>query len=62
MRNITGCLDLAALNAEIAEAYLKETEDELHAAVGKLESCLESLTELKEHEGFFPGKRYIQNS
>ena len=43
MRKVIGYLELAQLNWEIAEAYLKEAEEELSTAVKALETCLELM-------------------
>jgi hypothetical protein len=49
MSEIDGYLDLAMLNSEIAEAYLKDAEDELHTTVEKLESCLGLMMSLNRY-------------
>ena len=52
MDEVSGCLELAALNLEISLAYLKDTEDEFADVVAKLEYCLKLITELKQSELF----------
>ena len=47
MNEITGYLELAALNSEIAVAYLKDAEDEFSTVVEKLEDCLRLITKLR---------------
>ena len=59
MREIQGYLDLAALNSEIAQAYLKDAEDELSIAVEKLEACLESVTKLRQSESIFHNRQHL---
>ncbi|MFC1914260.1 hypothetical protein ACFLXF_03205 [Chloroflexota bacterium] len=47
MNEVAGHLELSALNSEIAEAYLKDAEDELSTVVDKLEDCLRLITKLR---------------
>jgi len=48
MREVAGRLELAALNSELATAYLKDAEDELSTVVQRLEKCLALIEELQQ--------------
>jgi len=48
MHEVTGYLELAALNSELAEANLKDTEEELHTVVKELDNCLELIIRLRQ--------------
>ena len=52
MREVSGYLELAALNLEISVADLKDTEDEFATVAAKLEYCLELIKELRKYECF----------
>ena len=47
MHEVTGYLELASLNSEIAAAYLKDAEDGFSTVVDKLEDCLGLITKLR---------------
>ena len=61
MHEIQGYLDLAALNSEIAQAYLKDAEDELRTVVEKLEACLESITQLRQYEPISHNRQHLDS-
>ncbi|MFH1652038.1 MAG: hypothetical protein ABID87_08070 [Chloroflexota bacterium] len=48
MDEATGYLELAALNSEIAEAYLAEASAELASVLEKLEDCQKLISILRE--------------
>ena len=52
MHEVNGYLELAALNSELAEAYLNDAENELSTVLEKLEGCQELITELRQYELF----------
>ena len=59
MREISGYLELSALNSEIAESYLKDAETELSDAVEKLEHCLKLMKQLREYEPLFCNRQNL---
>jgi hypothetical protein len=62
MREVAGRLELAALNSELATAYLKDAEDELSTVVQRLEKCLALIEELQQGESLSEsGKRPDMN-
>ena len=59
MREVSGYLELSALNSEVAESYLKDAETELSIAVEKLEHCLKLMKQLREYEPLFYNRQYV---
>ena len=49
MDDITGYLEMASLNLEIASAYLKDAEGEIASVMEDLENCLILITKLRYH-------------
>ena len=47
MHRVTGNLELAALNSDLAVAYLDDAAEECSAIVDRLEDCLASVRELR---------------
>ena len=47
MHRVTGNLELAALNSDLAAAYLDDAVAECSAIVDRLDDCLASVRELK---------------
>ena len=55
MDEVVCYLEMSALNSELAEAYLKDADDELSTLIERLEDCLELVTELRQCELFYCG-------
>ncbi|MFC1918152.1 hypothetical protein ACFLXH_05835 [Chloroflexota bacterium] len=52
MDEVMGYSELASLNSELAEAYLKDAENDLFLTIEKLESRLKLMKELRKYELF----------